>query len=272
MVRLSILPYLAWPAYDRHGIVGATIAGWIGSSKFTDRFDLIGYTRGMTTFVQVRKTMLEALLALVLNAMLGGILFATQQTWLLPSQANTSAIFELAGGDPQAVKDLKLEGLGAKPIDKSDMDPQADPGSKEVAKDQKKSTDASSESPLLDVLASSPWLALLGIAVFFPLGEELIFRGLPMLVLWLSARKISSLERANLPFAWLLGIAAATVFSLAHGIGSSGFHLPLPQLVLGVWLWWIATRRGLGFSILAHGTYNFLPGVLAVFATGLLKP
>ena len=128
------------------------------------------------------------------------------------------------------------------------------------------------QSPLLDFLASSPWLALLGIAVFFPLGEELVFRGLPMFVLWLSARKLPSLERANLPQAWALGVVAAIVFSLAHGIGSTGFHLPLPQLGLGVWLWWIATRRGLGFSILAHGTYNFLPGVLAVFATNLLKP
>jgi Type II CAAX prenyl endopeptidase Rce1-like len=246
----------------------------------TDRVDRVGYTRAMTTFVRVRKTMLEALLALVLNAMLGGILFATHQTWLLPSQANTSAIFELAGGDPQATNDLKLEGLGAKPSDQPEPDLQAVPGSKEVVKDPKKATDDSSEptknssgqSPLLDFLASSPWLALLGIAVFFPLGEELIFRGVPMLVLWLSARKLPSLERANSPFAWGLGIVAAAVFSLAHGIGSSGFHLPLPQLGLGLWLWWIATRRGLGFSILAHGTYNFLPGLLAVFATNLLKP
>jgi Type II CAAX prenyl endopeptidase Rce1-like len=234
----------------------------------------------MTTLVRVRKTMLEALLALVLNAMLGGILFATHQTWLLPSQANTSAIFELAGGDPEAASDLKLEGLGAKPNDQPETDLQADPGSKEVAKDPKKTTDDSSEpiknssgqSPLLDFLASSPWLALLGIAVLFPLGEELIFRGVPMFALWLSARKLPSLERANLPHAWVLGIAAAVVFSLAHGIDSAGFHLPLPQLGLGVWLWWIATRRGLGFSILAHGTYNFLPGLLAVFATNLLKP
>jgi hypothetical protein len=43
----------------------------------------------MTTLVRVRKTMLEALLALALNATLGGVLFAaTHQTWLLPSQAN----------------------------------------------------------------------------------------------------------------------------------------------------------------------------------------
>jgi hypothetical protein len=246
----------------------------------TDRFDGFGYTRAMTTLVRMRKTMLEALLALVLNAMLGGILFATQQTWLLPSQANTSAIFELAGGDPEAASDLKLEGLGAKPNDKLETDLQANPGSQEAAKDPKKTTDDSNEpiknssgqSPLLDFLASSPWLALLGIAVFFPLGEELIFRGVPMFALWLSARKLPSLERANQPHAWVLGVVAAIVFSLAHGIGSTGFHLPLPQLGLGVWLWWIATRRGLGYSILAHGTYNFLPGLLAVFATNLLKP
>jgi hypothetical protein len=234
----------------------------------------------MTTFVRVRKTMLEALLALALNAILGGILFVTHQTWLLPSQANTSALFELAGGDPEAAKDLKLEGLGAKPIDKLETDLQADPGAKEIESDQVTPTNDSSkpvknspsQSPLLDFLASSPWLALLGIAVFFPLGEELVFRGVPMLVLWLSARKLPSLERANRPHAWVLGIVAAVVFSLAHGIGSTGFHLPLPQLGLGVWLWWIATRRGLGYSILAHGTYNFLPGLLAVFATNLLKP
>jgi hypothetical protein len=134
----------------------------------------------MTTFVRVRKTMLEALLALVLNAMLGGILFATHQTWLLPSQANTSAIFELAGGDPEAANDLKLEGLGAKPIDQPETDLRADTGSKEVAKDQEKTTDTSSEpiknasgqSPLLDFLASSPWLALLGIAVFSHSGRN----------------------------------------------------------------------------------------------------
>jgi Type II CAAX prenyl endopeptidase Rce1-like len=234
----------------------------------------------MTTFVRVRKTMLEALLALVLNAILGGILFATHQTWLLPSQANTSAIFELAGADPQAANDLKLEGLGAKRIDKPETDLQADPGAKAVESGQETPANDSSkpvknspsQSPLLDFLASSPWLALLGIAVFFPLGEELIFRGVPMLVLWLTARKLPSLERANLRRAWVLGIVAAVVFSLAHGIGSVGFHLPLPQLGLGIWLWWIATRRGLGFSILAHGTYNFLPGVLAVFATNLLRP
>jgi Type II CAAX prenyl endopeptidase Rce1-like len=180
------------------------------------------------------------LLALVLNAILGGILFATHQTWLLPSQANTSAIFELAGGNPEAANDLKLEGLGAKPNDQPETDLQAVPGSKEVVKDPKKATDDSSEpiknssgqSPLLDFLASSPWLALLGIAVFFPLGEELVFRGVPMFALWLSARKLSSLERANLPFAWVLGIVAAVVFSLAHGIGSTGFHLPCHNLGL----------------------------------------
>ena len=224
-------------------------------------------------FVRVRKTMLEALLVLVLNAMLGGTLFATQQTWLLPSQANTSAIFELAGGDPQAANDLKLEGLGAKPSDQPETDLRAVPGSKPIEKNQiSDSSKPIKNSPMLDFLASSPWLALLGIAVLFPLGEELVFRGVPMFVLWLSARKIPSLERANLPFAWVIGIAAAVVFSLAHGIGSAGFHLPLPQFILGVWLWWIATRRGLGFSILAHGTYNFLPGLVAVFATDLLKP
>ena len=243
----------------------------------TDKFDRFGYTRAMTMLVRMRKTMLEALLALVLNAILGGILFATHQTWLLPSQANTSALFELAGGDPQAANDLKLEGLGAKPSDKPEPDLQAVPGSKQVEKNQKNDSsepvkNPPTQSPLLDFLASSPWLALLGIAVFFPLGEELIFRGLPMLLLWLSARKLPPLERANLPQAWVLGVIAAILFSLAHGIGSSGFHLPLPQLVLGVWLWWIATRRGLGYSILAHGTYNFLPGLLAVFATDLLKP
>ena len=241
----------------------------------------------MTTIVRVRKTMLEALLALVLNAILGGILFATHQTWLLPSQANTSALFELAGGDPQAANGLKLEGLGAKPNKPSETDLPPVPGPKatqaeldrwvkqanENAKKQASEGPINPpQSPLLDFLASSPWLALLGIAVFFPLGEELVFRGLPMFVLWLSARKLPSLERANLPQAWALGVVAAIVFSLAHGIGSTGFHLPLPQLGLGVWLWWIATRRGLGFSILAHGTYNFLPGVLAVFATNLLKP
>jgi Type II CAAX prenyl endopeptidase Rce1-like len=243
----------------------------------------------MTTLVRVRKTMLEALLALVLNAILGGILFATHQTWLLPSQANTSAIFELAGGDPQAANDLKLEGLGAKPAEKPETDLQAAPGPKattlerdrwfkEVAKNQKvameesqKSIKPSRQTAVFDFLASSPWLALLGIAVFFPFGEELIFRGLPMFALWLTARKRPSLERANLPHAWVLGMVAAIVFSLAHGVGSTGFHLPLPQLGLGVWLWWIATRRGLGYSILAHGTYNFLPGVLAVFATNLPK-
>jgi hypothetical protein len=241
----------------------------------------------MTTFVRVRKTMLEALLALVLNAILGGILFATHQTWLLPSQANTSAIFELAGGDPEAANDLKLEGLGAKPSKPSETDLPPVPGPKatqaeldrwvkrvnENAKKQASEGPINSpQSPLLDFLASSPWLALLGIAVLFPLCEELIFRGVPMLVLWLSARKRPSLERANRPHAWVLGVVAAIVFSLAHGIGSTGFHLPLPQLGLGIWLWWIATRRGLGFSILAHGTYNFLPGLLAVFATNLFKP
>ena len=237
-------------------------------------------TRAMTTLVRVRKTMLEALLALVLNAILGGILFATHQTWLLPSQANTSAIFELAGGEPQAADDLKLEGLGAKPTQKleTDVPPASGPNATKAEREpwfeelQKTIKNPPPRSPLFDFLASSPWLALLGIAVFFPLTEELIFRGLPMVALWLSGRKRSPLERVNSPFAWVLGVAAAVVFSLAHGIGSSGFHLPLPQLGLGVWLWWIATRRGLGYSILAHGTYNFLPGVLAVFATNLLKP
>jgi hypothetical protein len=256
----------------------------------TDRFDHVGYTRAMTTLVRVRKTMLEALLALVLNAMLGGILFATHQTWLLPSQANTSAIFELAGGDPEAANDLKLEGLGAKPADQLGTELQADPGLKatkaerdrwfkQVEKDQKAAMtemrklfkNSPRQSPLFEFLSSNPWLVLLAITVLFPLGEELIFRGVPMFVLWLSARKLSSLERANLPHAWVLGVVAAVVFSLAHGIGSLRFHVPLPQLGLGVWLWWIATRRGLGFSILAHGTYNFLPGLVAVFVTNLPK-
>lgn len=226
--------------------------------------------------------MLEALLALFLNAILGGILFATQQTWLLPSQANVSGIFELVGGDRSGVGDLKLEGLGAKPAEQTGTPTKSPASPTEKPFDQaqknqmsnlaKQVRDQPGQSGLLGLLSSSPWVALLAIAVLFPLAEELVFRGVPMFVLWLSARSRAPLERANLRRAWVLGVTAAILFSLAHGLGSTGFHLPLPQLLLGVWLWWIATRRGLGYSILAHGTYNFLPGVLALLATNLIKP
>jgi membrane protease YdiL (CAAX protease family) len=121
------------------------------------------------------------------------------------------------------------------------------------------------------VLSSNPWLALLAIVVLFPLGEELLFRGVPMLVLWWSGRTKPVLERANSPWAWALGVVAALMFSLAHGVGSPGFHLPLPQLFLGVWLWWVVTRRGFGYGILAHGTYNLIPGLLAVLVTNLSR-
>lgn len=101
------------------------------------------------------------------------------------------------------------------------------------------------------------------IAVVVPVVEELIFRGIPLL-LRLGLGRV-------LPAAWLgrvslvLGILSAVVFAGAHNLVPG--TLPLPQLWLGLLAWHAASTRGLRYSMLLHGLNN---AVIALLLIGLV--
>ena len=119
---------------------------------------------------------------------------------------------------------------------------------------------------LTDLEKMSPIL-LLGAAVLLaPCIEESLFRGLPFLVLRLVG---GTLDPERLRAQWLywpIGTAAALIFAIAHGAGDHTLHVPLPQLMLGLWSWHVINTRGLRYSILLHGTYNFLPTCLMLLS------
>lgn len=108
-------------------------------------------------------------------------------------------------------------------------------------------------------------LLAFGVLILPPL-EELVFRGVPLGLLRL-------LGGGRVLF-WLLGLLGAALFALAHALtlepgGSalavSGF--PLPQFVLGLWSWRVATSRGLGYSVVLHMAYNLVP-ILLLLVSG----
>ena len=88
--------------------------------------------------------------------------------------------------------------------------------------------------------------------VYAPLTEEILFRGLPILLArWLLGRLSSDTGR------WAAGVTAviATLaFAWAHN--PHWGYLPLPQLILGIAAWMTAWRWGLRYSMLLHFSVN----------------
>jgi len=58
--------------------------------------------------------------------------------------------------------------------------------------------------------------------------------------------------------AWGLGTATSTAFALAHGIKNKDgdMVLPVPQLGLGMFAWWLQRNRGYTHALLAHSIVN----------------
>ena len=128
-----------------------------------------------------------------------------------------------------------------------------------------------------NLIAASPARLFFAAVIVAPLLEELIFRGIPMLLMRLSTKAET---RARFVFWIVFGIASAVLFSSMHGLKQVGVPphlrtvfqtLPLPQLVLGLWLWRVATQRGLQYSMLLHGTFNLVTFTLALQAMRVIK-
>ena len=57
----------------------------------------------------------------------------------------------------------------------------------------------------------------------------------------------------------------------SHGLGDKAFQVPLPQLLMGFFLWRVALKRGLRYSILMHATYNTFPIALLLLSGGKVQ-
>ncbi len=111
--------------------------------------------------------------------------------------------------------------------------------------------------------------------VIFPVMEEAIFRGLPSLLMRLTTKPET---RARLVLWLLFGLASSLLFASLHGLKQIGAPthesfvfqtLPVPQLLMGLWAWRVATLRGLRYSMLLHATFNFSSLILAFVALAL---
>jgi membrane protease YdiL (CAAX protease family) len=118
----------------------------------------------------------------------------------------------------------------------------------------------------LERLSKNPLLLLVLGVIVAPLIEELLFRGVPFVLFRAVQRWNGWGEKGRQTLCWTLGGMAAVLFAVAHGIEGTKVHLPLPQLVLGLWSWHVINQRGLRYSILLHATYNSLPVGFMVLA------
>ena len=111
-----------------------------------------------------------------------------------------------------------------------------------------------------------------------PVVEELIFRGIPGLLMRFATKPQTRARH----IAWMVfGLASSLLFASMHGMQRIGTPphqiitfqtLPLPQFLVGLWAWRVATQRGLQYSMLLHATYNLIPFMLSLQATRFLKP
>lgn len=102
------------------------------------------------------------------------------------------------------------------------------------------------------------YLLLLAV-VGAPLLEESLFRGIPSAVLRAVAKRRYHGFPQRCQFYWPIGAAAALLFAVLHGAGSVTIHVPLPQLMVGMWSWHVVNTRGLRYSMLLHASYNAVP-------------
>jgi membrane protease YdiL (CAAX protease family) len=215
------------------------------------------------------RTLIEAVVLVVLVSWLALQLKAHRLEALLPSQTNTSAVMALfnQGGESGAPLPSASSGSLEQPTSPLGTTPHTEPASPETLP-----RGSSAQNTGL------PWTSLivmLLVAVLIgPLIEEALFRGVPLLIT--NALKRSGrfdpqepirIGQRVLPAHWLIGVLAALLFSVSHGLGDAYPHFPLPQFIAGLWFWWVAYSRGLRYSILMHGTYNLIP--VGFFVLGL---
>jgi len=99
---------------------------------------------------------------------------------------------------------------------------------------------------------------LLRIVLITPFIEELVFRGLPLVI-------YSSLK-SHFSY-WLLGLSSAVLFAMLHGGSAQNF--PLNHFVAGLVYWKIAVERGLSHAVLLHALNNLTVGLIVLGATAL---
>ena len=119
---------------------------------------------------------------------------------------------------------------------------------------------------LNDQSLKNPFVLLILTVIAAPCIEESLFRGLPCLLLRLVAQTRDLSQLRGHWLYWPLGTAAALIFAILHGLGDHKLHVPLPQLILGLWSWRVINTRGLRYSILLHGAYNFFPTCLMILS------
>lgn len=87
-----------------------------------------------------------------------------------------------------------------------------------------------------------------------PVLEELMFRGLPILIARFAERRLS--PSAGRGVALLIAAMATLLFAWVHHpvVGA----MPLPQLVFGALAWTVAWRWGLRYSVLLHLCVNLI--------------
>ncbi|ADY26683.1 Abortive infection protein [Deinococcus proteolyticus MRP] len=119
---------------------------------------------------------------------------------------------------------------------------------------------------------TNPYLALAGAAllltVVVPVTEELIFRGIPLLLRLGLLRVVPPGWARGLSLG--IGLVSAVVFASVHNLMPG--TLPLPQLWLGLLTWHAASTRGLRYSMLLHGLNNAVVVSLFILMMLVLGP
>lgn len=106
--------------------------------------------------------------------------------------------------------------------------------------------------------ALSPALLFVAAILLAPVLEESLFRGLPYLLSRFLERRQLVSEATRPLRCWAIGGTAAILFALTHADRGPIFHLPLAQLLFGLFSWRIINDRGLRYSMLFHATHNFI--------------
>lgn len=108
-------------------------------------------------------------------------------------------------------------------------------------------------------LHNSKFWRLLAIAAYqsvvrAPLREEVLYRGLPILLARFAERRLPSKAGRIV----ILVIAALASLDFASIHNPMPWTMPLPQLSFGIGAWWVAWNRGIRYSILMHFAVNLI--------------
>lgn len=85
--------------------------------------------------------------------------------------------------------------------------------------------------------------------VISPSIEEVLFRLLP-----------GNLFGTN----WFVGTVSTLVFADSHNWGSEARKVPVPQLIQGIWFWYLLKHRGFSHSLVAHALNNNTVAVVKI--------